>query len=156
LNNSQELVLILGSSTWSAATAYHSSSKIVILCHALLCALEPGGCTWFKIHVSCKCSGSYDGTAEVGSPFIWAVLLHHWVIGVCLFKTMWWLSCQGLCLSDPWRRNHCNVYKCWTQVTHRCSATSHITCLAILNNVFHIFNRQCPFMFLQRNISKNN
>jgi hypothetical protein len=82
LNNSQELVLILGNSTWSAATAYHSSSKIVILCHALLCALEPGGCTWLKIHVSCKCSGSYGGTFEVGSPFIWAVLLHHWVIGV--------------------------------------------------------------------------
>jgi hypothetical protein len=38
LNISQELVLILGSSTWSAVTAYHYSNKIVILRHALLCA----------------------------------------------------------------------------------------------------------------------
>lgn len=63
LNYSQELVLILGSSTWSTVTAYHTSSNIVILCHALLCTflsciLEPGGCTWFKIHTSCKCLGS--------------------------------------------------------------------------------------------------
>jgi len=38
LNISQELMLILGSSTWSAVTAYHTSNKIVILRHALLCA----------------------------------------------------------------------------------------------------------------------
>jgi hypothetical protein len=38
LNISQELVLILGSSTWSAVTANHTSNKIVILCHVLLCA----------------------------------------------------------------------------------------------------------------------
>lgn len=38
LNISQELMLILGSSTWSAVTAYHTSNKIVILRHTLLCA----------------------------------------------------------------------------------------------------------------------
>lgn len=126
-------------------------------CCAHLChMLEPGGCTWFKILVSCKCLGSYSGTVKVRSPFIWTVLLQHWVLGVCHFKTVWWLSCQGsLCALDPWRWNHCSVYKCWAQVTHRCSGTSHITGLAILNNVFHILNRQCPFMFLQLNISKN-
>jgi len=45
--------------------------------------------------MSCKCLGSYGGTVDVGSPFIWAVLLHHWMMGVHHFKTVWWLSCQG-------------------------------------------------------------
>ena len=128
-------------------------------CCAHLCrALEPRGCTRFKIHVSCKCLGCYCGTVEVGSPFILAVLLHHWVISVRHFKTLWWLSCQAsLCPADPWRRNHCNVYKCWAQVTHWCTATS-ITCLAILNDVSHIFTDSvllCFYSLMYQRIIKS-
>ena len=41
--------------------------------------------------MSCKCLGFYGGTVEVGFPFIWAVLLRHWVIGVHHLKIVWWL-----------------------------------------------------------------
>jgi len=46
LNISQELLLISGSSTWNAVTAYHTSNKIVILRHALLYAFVSCVRTW--------------------------------------------------------------------------------------------------------------